>query len=389
MERTVGMKKERASGLIGEKRDSAFELYRILLMLLIVMHHYVVNSGLTDTGGPVYGTPFAKRSILLVLLAAGGKSAINGFILIAGYFMSKKQISAKEWVKLLCEIMFYRIVINSVFWITGYEAFSGRALLRTLLPLTNIGTGYPQALLAFYLLIPFLNLLLEQLSEKMHLRLLFLLGTVFTLMGTFKLFSVSFNYVSWFCVVYLIGAYIRLHPKKLYRSSTFWTWATMISVFISVITVVSSIKKGRSAFSYVSEANTLLAVTNAVSSFILFLNLKLKTNRIINTVAASTFGVFLIHTSSDSMRKWLWVDMLKNVEHYRDSNLMFLGHIALSVAGVFVVCTLIDMLRRYLLERPLFRLWDRYSPRFTDGFKHFENWFCARMNIETEKKAQN
>ena len=35
--------------VIGKKeRSSNLELYRIVVMLLIVMHHYVVNSGLTD-----------------------------------------------------------------------------------------------------------------------------------------------------------------------------------------------------------------------------------------------------------------------------------------------------------------------------------------------------
>ncbi len=35
-------------------RDSNIELYRIISMLLIVAHHYVVNSGLIGAGGPIY-----------------------------------------------------------------------------------------------------------------------------------------------------------------------------------------------------------------------------------------------------------------------------------------------------------------------------------------------
>lgn len=31
-----------------QRRSSNLELYRIIVMLLIVAHHYVVNSGLTD-----------------------------------------------------------------------------------------------------------------------------------------------------------------------------------------------------------------------------------------------------------------------------------------------------------------------------------------------------
>lgn len=42
-------------------RDSNLELYRIIVMLLIVAHHYVVNSGLTAADGPVYADPLSWR----------------------------------------------------------------------------------------------------------------------------------------------------------------------------------------------------------------------------------------------------------------------------------------------------------------------------------------
>lgn len=38
-------------GTIKKVRDSNLELYRIVAMLLIVAHHYVVNSGLLDVMG--------------------------------------------------------------------------------------------------------------------------------------------------------------------------------------------------------------------------------------------------------------------------------------------------------------------------------------------------
>ena len=52
-----------------------------------------------------------------------------------------------------------------------------------------------------------------------------------------------------------------------------------------------------------------------------------------------------------------WKDILDNVGHY-GSRLMPL-HAVGSVIGVFAVCTLIDMARIRLIEKPFFRLWDR------------------------------
>ena len=46
------------------RRESNLELFRILSMLLIVAHHYVVNSGLMSV---VYEDPTEKRSIFMLL----------------------------------------------------------------------------------------------------------------------------------------------------------------------------------------------------------------------------------------------------------------------------------------------------------------------------------
>ena len=52
------------------KRDSNIELLRIITMLLIVAHHYVVNSGLTALDRPLYANPLSWRSIFLFLFGA-------------------------------------------------------------------------------------------------------------------------------------------------------------------------------------------------------------------------------------------------------------------------------------------------------------------------------
>ena len=39
---------------VNSARSSNLELFRIITMFLIVAHHYVVNSGLTTSDGPIY-----------------------------------------------------------------------------------------------------------------------------------------------------------------------------------------------------------------------------------------------------------------------------------------------------------------------------------------------
>ena len=127
-------------------------------MLLIVAHHYIVNSGLTAVDGPIYANPMTWRSLFLLIFGAWGKTGINCFVFITGYYMCTSHITARKFVKLLGEVMFYRIVIYCVFWLTGYAPFSVAQLISILIPVKTIKTGFTSAFLVFYLAIPFLNI---------------------------------------------------------------------------------------------------------------------------------------------------------------------------------------------------------------------------------------
>ena len=105
----------------------------------------------------------------------------------------------------------------------------------------------------------------------------------------------------------------------------------------------------------------------------------MKPNRFINAVAATTFGVLLIHANSDIMRQWLWIDLLKNVSVYSYSWMPL--HAIGSVLGIFVVCSIVDFARIILIERPFFKLinpvLEKISIWGTDSF----NLFCDKSNI--------
>ena len=104
-----------------QQRDSNLELYRIIVMLLIVAHHYVVNSGLINV---MEQNPFTERSIFFYLFGAWGKTGINCFLLITGYFMCQSKITWRKFLKLILEIEFYKITIYLIFVLSGYETFS-------------------------------------------------------------------------------------------------------------------------------------------------------------------------------------------------------------------------------------------------------------------------
>ena len=360
------------------KRESNLELFRIVTMLLIVAHHYVVNSGLTAVNGPIYSESTSTRLLFLLLFGAWGKIGINCFVMITGYFMCKSNITAKKFVKLVGEWLFYSYTIHLIFIATGYEKLTVRSAIEIVVPITKIQQNFTSCFVVFWLFIPFLNLLISKMNERQHFYLLLLTGFTYVFLGTAH--RVTMNYVSWFMVLYFIASYIRLYPKKWMSSKLICGLMLLLFIILSAASVVVCAYKGFSTFFFVTDSNAFLAVMVGIFGFLFFKNIRIPYSKFINTVAASTFGVLCIHAHSDTMRQWLWKDILDNVGHYGD-NFMPLYAIG-CVVGVFTVCTMIDIIRINLLEKPFFKWWDKQWGGFESWFKNKEESLFRRLNIK-------
>lgn len=373
-----------ASSVIKKVRSSNLELFRIISMLLIIAHHYVVNSGLIDADGPIYLQPLSIKSFLVLLLGAWGKTGINCFMMITGYFMCKSNITLKKYAKLVIEVFFYRIVIYAIAVCTGLQAFSLSSLVQNLLIVKNIQQNFTGCFLVFYLFIPFLTIVVKNLNEKQHIRLLVLLGFTYVLFGTLPKFKVDMNYVSWFAVIYFIASYIRLYPHKSFSSKKLWGVVMAVCVFLSAASVIcctwlSFRLNNRMAYFFVSDSNNTLAVLTGVASFMFFKNLSISYSKLINTLGASTFGVLLIHTN-DNIRDWLWNNLLKNTEVYNENYIYI--HAAASVIGIFTICTIIDVLRIRFIESPVMKFLDKKYESIKQWYELTENKLFNKLNVK-------
>lgn len=339
-----------------KQRNTNLELFRIIVMLLVISHHYVVNSGLTDL---INDSPLSANSIFLLLFGAWGKTTINCFVLITGYFMCKSKITVEKFLKLLLELEFYKIVIYLIFNLTGYEHFSFSGMLSAILPLSSVKSNFSGCYLLFYLFIPFLNILIQNLNQKMHGRLILICVFIYSILGTIPRVEVNMNYVSWFIILYLIAAYIRYYPnERLQNKRPCGVWL-LCMIIISCLSIVGcAFYKPESGvyffYHFLFDSNKLFALITSISAFLFFKNISIKHNSIVNTLAASTYGVLLIHSNSDTMRAWLWSEVFKNCEMYHSKWLII--HAITSVIAIFLVCSLIDHIRIILLEKPFFRI---------------------------------
>ncbi len=357
-------------------------------MLLIVAAHYVVY-------GASYDGTLSWRFMFMLLFGAWGKTGINCFVLITGYFMCKSQITFKKFLKLVLEICFYSTAIYLVFVLAGHTTFSLKGLFLAAVPFARTrGSVFVTCYPIFYLSIPFLNALIRNISEKTHLRLVVISVAVFSIWASIPTFEMPHEYILWFPILYFIASYIRLYPKKIFNNTKFWGIAAAIALLLAIASVIcmtllayqfnklSNANIRYYPYWFIYDSNKILALAVSIAAFLFFKNLKIPQSRFINAVAASTFGVLLLHDGcgGGTIAQWLWYDVLKIVDVYHYSPYLVL-HAVGSVLAVYIVCTFIDYLRIQLLEKPFFRFYDKHYEKASEKIASASRRVLRKLNI--------
>ena len=280
--------------------------------------------------------------------------AINVFILITGFFMCTKEFKWQKVINLFCLMIFYRWIIYAVFLLTGYETFSFKEFVKTVLFVPyDFGHGFSSSFLGLYLLVPFINKAIKSFEKKDLQRLILTLLFLFTVLSSF-LFNSAFEYIGWYVTVYLIGTYLRLYPVSFLKNTRNCLILTFVNLFLCYVSVIfisfvgTKINRNLPVFYFVADSNKILAITTAISLFCLFSNLKIGHIKIINTLAASTFGILLIHASSDIMRNWLWNDVMHSAEACGQK--LFPLYAFAAVFTVYFACFAIDFTRKQIFN---------------------------------------
>lgn len=345
-------------------RSSNLELLRIIAMLSIMASHSVINAGIPDLFD--YNN-ISANMLFLQLFAMWGKTAINAFVMISGYFMCTSKLTIKRFSKVYLEVKFYAIVLFAVFLILGYEALSFKRLFDLVFGvIRGINGGFTSSFIAFYLFIPFYNLLIGAMNKKQHLSLIIALVCLFSVGATIFASPYVYSEFTWFIVLYFIAAYIRLYPEKWMNNNKICApvlagLILCVYAFVVLVDFVGS-KFGFTSITYLSsDSNKILAMLIGVFAFLTFKNLNIKNSKFINTVASTTFGVFLIHSGSDAARKLIWFDIFDMRGHYTMPLIKVMLYWCFAVAAVFIVCSLIDLIRIYCIEKPFFKWLDRFE----------------------------
>jgi len=336
-------------------------------MILIILCHSSTHGGFN-----LAEQALTFNKIFLQMITFGGELGVYCFILITGYFMINSTFKVKKFLKLIFEVLFYSIIIMALFYGFGLAEFDISLFIRSLLPITYSVYWFVTAYVVLYILSPFINKLLKNLSQKMHLALigvLFILGPVSSSLFLGKL---GITNIGLFILFYAIAAYIKLYPnacRSFFNAgrSNFIAAGVIYLMFILSVLVFDLIGLRIDIFAqnatHFIALNSPLILLCAVCLFLGFKNLKMPDSRVINQIALSVFGIYLIHDNI-FIRSFLWIDLFDNAS-YLDS-LYLIPYILGIVFLVFAGCVIIDQIRIFCLERPLFNWIDKFSAEHSE-----------------------
>lgn len=322
-----------SSHLSRKERQSNLELLRIVAIFMVMILH----ADFAALGVP--GTNVASVTDWILLISKVGIEmcalvAVNVFILISGWF------GINTTVKGICKFIFQFIfffAVTYIFWlsINGFWRFSWTDVGNCI----ALGTSnwFVKAYIGLMIMAPILNAFCKYTQKKTLLTVLvsfFIYQTLWGWLG--KNTSVNDGYSTFsFIGLYLLARFLRLYNYDMQKRNWFLLYISCI-VMNSILFL--STKGDVMTLSYANPLN----VMGAVGLFRCFEKMSIKKNRIINYIAASSFAVYLLHTSPKIMP-----DYLTLVRKAWDSDLLILGLLIIVgiMVGFYIVAMIIDVIR--------------------------------------------
>jgi peptidoglycan/LPS O-acetylase OafA/YrhL len=353
MAKRITAKKERESGL---------ELLRLVCMLFILFHHFILNG----LGSASYGKLATVEGITLNSFVC---VAVNCFVLISGYFGIKAGWKGFFRLYIMCSFYFFTFgLLDMYFNGLSIQIF----LYGTFMPfICPYGLWFVKCYFLLYLLSPILNYLLAFVNKRQFILLLILGGIFEFFFGYLWKGSIGYD-VGHLIFLYFIGRFVYLYiiDNKHILLSRRGYFGLYILCSLAIAGMGILILKLSNVYTMISLCypyNSPLIVISAIAFFLLFRSFRFR-NKAVNWLAASAFAVYLIH--ENLFMRVFYVDYVNELAQTLDNGFLLAACLAMLAFVILIACILIDKFRMFITN-PIERLfnkidWDGYTNRLVD-----------------------
>lgn len=332
-------------------RLANIELLRIIAMLMVVTLHFLGRGGVNSSATLLSGTWVIASvwdSIAII--------SVDIYILISGYFLIKSQFKMQKLIDIVLQVFTYSFVLYLIFVAIGKNEFSILGFLKACIPLLTNQYWFASAYVGLYILFPYINKALLSLNKKQHRNLCVILILLFTLYLPSTALQQNGTSIVWVICLYIFGAYLRLHyePKgklSFAMISLYLLPALLLPLSKIAITILSELMSpALLAYNgWFYKYNSILVVWSAIALFVIFLNIKIKgekLSKVICYIGSLTFGVYLFH-NNPSLRDHLWNNL--DLPSIMNNWWFVFAGIAI-IMGIFIVSALVELVRQKIYK---------------------------------------
>lgn len=338
-------------------RDSSVELLRIVLMLMIILHHFLVHgTGLADLIEGTYQVQPSSPYYMFVnsFLVIG----VNCFVLISGYYGIK--LKANTALSFMLQTSFYSIIFFCLFDLSN-DTFTLQTIKRSLFPISRNLWWFVTAYFFLLLLSPFLNLAKNNFN-KMQFAFIILIFSIVNCIIAFVFNPSSlgvnngYSLIS-FINIYLIGQFMRSYPSYRIKYSGFVYVGCSTLIFLLAYVALQNFPQP--IVWKVFQYNNPLVLISSIAFFCSFLKLSFSSSKV-NYIAASVFGVYLIH-EHPRVAEFLYSNV-KQLEADLGTSYFLISLLLLAVI-LFFTCVMVEKLR-YLVFEPISSFGERLATKY-------------------------
>lgn len=321
-----------------KKRESNYELMRIIAMLMIVMGHFWGQSGYDEMATGI-------SYIVGQFLGCGSRVAVNLFLFIGIWFMVENQIRAKRLLNLYFNVATITIPISLLVYIWGGQ----EGVLRGLFPILGNPLWFAVTYLALIAVSPWLNIAINKLSQNSLKKFVIVLFIIICFMSSIH--SLKDNWLdtfSWFCFAYLLVGYYKKYVSTqcTINKNYLLLGGLLIYSFLVLLSTIQ-IPISKVALNYLSDYKSLPNLIISMCVFMFFSRLDIGSKEAINFVSSGAFSVYIFH-QTPALINILWFKIFQ-CEYF----FYYMGPIPymLVVSGmVYCVGLFIDIMRRKYIE---------------------------------------
>lgn len=300
-----------------KKRNINIDLIKCIAVFSVISVHFFLNNGFYDMKileSKMYIGIFFRTLFMI---------CVPLFIIATGYLMKNKTLSKKYYLGVSRVIIIY--ILNTLLYLV-YNAIYNNEILsirHTIKSILAINTGYSwyiKMYLGLFLLIPFINLIYNNLKNKKQKQILIL--TMLTLTSFQGIFNIKYTLIpDWWTNIYpltyyFIGCYLKEYKVNINKYLNILLF--IIILIISSLINIHFSKGNKFVWGIYNDWASIFNVLTSVLIFILIINLNFskvsnKIGRIIIKISELSLGIYLTSSMVDD---FLYFHYFKDIDFF-------------------------------------------------------------------------